>query len=252
MSSIRPLVAGNWKMNGVRASAAEIAAMVEWRAKAAGAFGADLMICPPATLIAQFAALLEGSGIALGGQDCHTREAGPFTGEISAPMLRDAGAAAVILGHSERRAGHGERDRDVKEKAAAAHAAGLIAIICVGETLGERRMGLTLDVIGRQLRGSLPDGCAANNTIVAYEPVWAIGSGLTPQPQEIAQAHGFIRARLADRYAEGASMRILYGGSVKPDNARHIFALPQVNGGLVGGASLKASEFCAIAAAYLA
>lgn len=238
-------------MNGLRSSAAEISALAGWHEGVADALRADLMICPPATLLMHFGALLDRSRITLGGQNCHAHDAGPCTGEISAPMLRDAGAAAVILGHSERRSGHGERDSDVRAKAAAAHRAGLAVIICVGETAGERRMGLTLAVIGRQLERSLPEGSTAANTIVAYEPVWAIGSGLTPGLEDIAAVHGFMRARLSEWFPEGGSMRILYGGSLKPDNARPIFAVAEVNGGLVGGASLDAAEFSAIAAAYL-
>lgn len=251
MSEIRPLIAGNWKMNGVSASLAELDALRD--GVAAGGFGrsADIMVCPPATLIAAAAARLAGTAIAVGAQDCHAAASGAYTGDLSAPMLADCGARGVILGHSERRAGHGERDQDVRAKAASAIAAGLEAIICVGETAGERRLGLTLAVIGRQLSGSLPDGASGARIVIAYEPVWAIGTGLTPTLGDIAEVHGFIRAELS-RIAgadKAAATRILYGGSVKPDNAGELLTIAGVNGALVGGASLKARDFLAIVAA---
>ncbi len=235
----RILIAGNWKMNGLAAAAAEIDAI------AAGApEGPELLICPPATLLSRLA----GRGVALGGQDCHAAASGAHTGDISAEMLMDAGASAVILGHSERRADHGETDGAVREKALAARRAGLLAIICVGETEAERDAGEALAVVTRQIDGSVPDGAKAADTVIAYEPVWAIGTGRTPSVQEIQEVHGAIRARLRARFgAEGEAMRVLYGGSMKPGNAAEILAAADVDGGLVGGASLKAADFLAIA-----
>jgi triosephosphate isomerase len=244
----RPLIAGNWKMNGLAASAGELAAMIA-EAPAVSA-KVDLLICPPATLLAAFAAKAKGSQVAIGAQDCHAKVSGAHTGDISAEMLVDAGAAAVIVGHSERRADHGETDAVVRAKAEAVRRAGAVAIICVGETRAERDAGRALDVVGAQLAGSLPDGATAANTVVAYEPVWAIGTGLTPTPADVAEVHAFIRARLAARFnSEGEAMRVLYGGSVKPSNAAELMAVANVNGALVGGASLKASDFLAIAKA---
>jgi triosephosphate isomerase len=212
--------------------------------------GADVMICPPATLVAALAAQAAGSRLLVGAQDCHREPRGAHTGDISAEMLKDAGAAAVILGHSERRADHGERSGDVKLKVLAARRAGLQAIVCIGETAGERRAGLTLPVVARQLKESLPDAATAADTMVAYEPVWAIGTGLVPSVADVAEVHGFLRNLLSDRFgAEGQAMRLLYGGSVKPDNARELMAVPNVNGALVGGASLKADDLLAILAA---
>jgi triosephosphate isomerase len=249
-SSIRPLAAGNWKMNGLVGALAEARRVRDRLGEAGFAPDVDAMICPPATLAALLAREVQGSRLMVGGQDCHPAASGAHTGDIAAEMLRDAGAAAAIVGHSERRADHGERDADVKAKAMAAHRAGLAAIVCIGETAGERRAGLTLAVVGRQLAGSLPDKATAQNTIVAYEPVWAIGTGLVPTTADVAEVHGFLRRALTERLgAEGAAMRILYGGSVKPDNARALMAVDNVNGALVGGASLKADDFLAIIAA---
>jgi len=249
-SQIRPLVAGNWKMNGLTAALGEARRVCDGLGHADFAPGVDVMICPPATLIAPLAREAGGSRLQVGGQDCHARPSGAHTGDVSAEMLKDAGAVAVIVGHSERRADHGERDHDVKAKALAAHRAGLAAIVCIGETAGERRAGLTLAVAGRQLAASLPDKAHAGDTIVAYEPVWAIGSGLTPTPADVAEVHDFLRGVLAERFGtEGRAMRILYGGSVKPDNARALLAIDNVNGALVGGASLKADDFLTIVAA---
>jgi triosephosphate isomerase len=245
----RPLVAGNWKMNGLKSSAAELGRIMQgggelWRKT-------DLMICPPATLLVTFAVVALGSKLQIGAQDCHAEPSGAFTGDISAEMVADAGAVAVIVGHSERRTMHHETDAQVRAKAQAAWRAGLTAIVCIGETKVEREAGKTLDVIGRQLGGSLPDGAAGANLVVAYEPVWAIGSGLTPTPADVAAAHAFIRERLTDRYgAQGPSIRILYGGSVKPANAADLLTLANVNGALVGGASLKADDFLGIAGVY--
>ncbi len=245
----RPLVAGNWKMNGLAASAAEFGKMVAGAASLAGK--ADIMVCPPATLLTTLAAAAKGSRIAIGGQDCHAEPSGAFTGDIAAEMLADAGATAVIVGHSERRTIHKETDAQVRAKALAAWRAGLIAIVCIGETKAEREAGQTLDVLGRQLDGSLPDRATGVNLVVAYEPVWAIGTGLTPTVADVAQAHGFIRRRLAERYGAAAQgIRILYGGSVKASNAKELMAAGDVDGALVGGASLKADEFLAIAGVY--
>lgn len=248
MTPPRPFVAGNWKMNGLRSSAAEIIRVVQ----GAGALTAvDLMVCPPATLLGLFATIVEGSAVRLGAQDCHTESHGAFTGDISAEMLKDAGASAVIVGHSERRTYHKETDADVRAKALAARRAGLCAMVCVGETRAERENGHALAVVRTQLDGSIPDGATADNLVVAYEPVWAIGSGLTPTPADVAEMHGSIRRLLRLRFAdEGAGMRILYGGSVKPSNAKELLGVADVDGALVGGASLKADEFLAIAGVY--
>lgn len=237
-----PLIAGNWKMNGLRAEAAALAAALR-----GGAPGCDLLMCPPATVLAEVARLLQGSAVMVGGQDCHEAASGAHTGDVSAPMLRDAGAGWVILGHSERRQDHGELDVAVRRKAVAAAAAGLVPVVCVGETAAERERGQAEQVVGRQLAGSLPPGFAG---VVAYEPVWAIGTGLVPTDADVAAMHAFIRAQLvADLGANGATLRILYGGSVKPGNAAALLGLPDVGGALVGGASLKADDFLAIARA---
>lgn len=243
--TIRPLIAGNWKMNGLRSSMSEFEAML---AGASDIARADLLVCPPATLIAALAERAHGSKLAVGAQDCHPKPSGAHTGDISAEMLADAGASATIVGHSERRADHGEADALVRQKAEAAWRAGLIAIVCVGETRGQRDAGQALDVCRGQLTLSLPDGATADNLVVAYEPVWAIGTGLTPTVADVEQIHRFIRELLIARLGgEGAKVRILYGGSVKPSNASELMAVPNVNGALVGGASLKASDFLAIA-----
>jgi triosephosphate isomerase (TIM) len=246
---IRPLVAGNWKMNGLAASVAELGKIVAGAAALAGKV--ELMVCPPATLLARFAAAARGSPVMTGGQDCHAQASGAHTGDIAAEMLANAGASAVIVGHSERRTDHHETDAEVRAKVLAAWRAGLRAIVCVGEQRAEREAGKTLAVVGRQLENSLPDGATAASLIVAYEPVWAIGTGLTPTPADVAEVHGFIRDRLAARYgAGGTGTRILYGGSVKPANAGELLHVAEVNGALVGGASLKAEDFLAIAAVY--
>jgi triosephosphate isomerase len=243
----RPLVAGNWKMNGLAAAEAELAKIIA----GSGACQCDLMVCPPATLLAEFAAAARGSAVTIGAQDCHPEASGAHTGDIAAEQLADAGARAVIVGHSERRADHHESDALVRAKVLAAHRAGLMAIVCVGEQRAEREGGQTLDVVGRQLDGSLPEGPAAANMVIAYEPVWAIGTGLTPTPKDVAEVHGFIRKRLTARFGfEGSGLRILYGGSVKPGNAKELLTVADVNGALVGGASLKAADFLGIAAVY--
>src|ERR1044072_8215412 len=236
----RPLVAGNWKMNGLKASAAELARMIDGAADIAHA---DVLVCPPATLVMAFAAQARGSRLAIGAQDCHAEKNGAYTGDISAEMLADAGATAVIVGHSERRSLHGETDAQVRAKAKAVWRAGLTAIVCVGETKDERSAGRTLDVVGTQLAGSVPDGATPQALVIAYEPVWAIGTGLTPTAADGADVHGFIRKRFG-------AMRILYGGSVKPSNAKELMAVADVDGALVGGASLKADDFLGIASAY--
>lgn len=249
--TIRPLVAGNWKMNGLKAQLGEALRVRDAISAPATQPGADVMICPPATLVAELAAAAQGSGLQVGAQDCHEKASGAHTGDVSAEMLADAGAVAVIVGHSERRAAHGELDRVVREKAKAAHRAGLAAIVCIGETAGERQSGLALEVVRRQLAGSVPDGARAADTAIAYEPVWAIGTGLTPTPADVAEVHGAIRKALSERFgAEGEGMRILYGGSVKPDNAAELMAIDDVNGALVGGASLKSDDFLAIVGVY--
>ncbi|HEY7296677.1 MAG TPA: triose-phosphate isomerase [Xanthobacteraceae bacterium] len=244
-----PLLAGNWKMNGLTNSAAELIRIIEAAPDLASKV--RLMICPPATLVASFALLARGSAVAVGGQDCRSEPFGAFTGDISAEMLKDAGAAAVIVGHSERRRYHRETDGEVRQKAAAAWRAGLMAIVCVGETRAQREAGETIGLIGRQLEQSLPDRATTDNVVVAYEPVWAIGTGLTPTPQDIAEVHSFVRRQLVSRYGQaGQGIRILYGGSVKPSNAADLLCVDEVNGALVGGASLKAEDFLGIAAAY--
>ena len=249
-SVIRPLVAGNWKMNGLAASLGEARRVRERLGQADFAPSVDVMICPPATLIGALAHDAAGSRLLVGAQDCHRSASGAHTGDVSAEMVKDAGASAVIVGHSERRADHGERSADVQAKALAAHRAGLTAIVCIGETAGERKTGLTLAVVARQLGASLPEKAAAADTVVAYEPVWAIGTGLTASVADVAEVHGHLRRALVERYGqEGRRMRILYGGSVKPDNARELMAVAEVNGALVGGASLKADDFLVIVAA---
>jgi triosephosphate isomerase len=247
-TAIRPLIAGNWKMNGLKASVAELEAMLADASRVAAK--CDLLVCPPATLVAAFAEKAKGAkSLAIGAQDCHPKASGAHTGDLSAEMLADAGAKAIIVGHSERRADHGETDTLVRQKAEAVWRAGLSAIVCVGETREQRDAGKTLDICGSQLRGSLPEGSTAANLVVAYEPVWAIGTGLTPTAADVEQVHRFIRETLTSRFmGEGAAFRILYGGSVKPSNAAELMGVANVNGALVGGASLKAADFLAIAA----
>jgi triosephosphate isomerase len=245
--AIRPLIAGNWKMNGLKASAGEFEAMLAGASEVAAK--ADLLVCPPATLIAALAERARGSKtLGVGAQDCHPKASGAHTGDLSAEMLADAGASAIIVGHSERRADHGENDVLVRQKAEAVWRAGLTAIVCIGETQHQRDAGLTLDICRGQLTLSLPDGATSGNLVVAYEPVWAIGTGLTPTVADVEQIHKFIRELLILRFSgEGARIRILYGGSVKPSNAAELMAVANVNGALVGGASLKAADFLAIA-----
>ena len=246
----QPLVAGNWKMNGLKASFGEVEEL--GRLMGSGDMCvAEVMVCPPATLLAALAPLARTQGLRVGGQDCRPEASGAFTGDISAEMLRDAGADAVIAGHSERRQYHHEDDVLVAAKAKAAWRAGLTAIICIGESQAERDGGKTLAVLERQTNGSVPEGATAENTVVAYEPVWAIGSGKTPSLADIAEAHRAIRSALARRTKAADAMRILYGGSVKPANAADILNVDGVDGALVGGASLKAREFFEIVRTYI-
>ena len=242
----RHYVIGNWKMNGLVAGACALARAV---LDGAAACPTRIALCPPATSLGAVAAVLGRGPVLLGGQDCHPRASGAHTGDVSAEMLADAGCSLVLVGHSERRSNHGESDDLVRAKAEAAHRAGLVAIVCIGETLAEREAGLTRDVLARQLRGSIPAGATADRTVIAYEPVWAIGTGKVASPAQAADAHGWIRAELDGMTGAGATFSILYGGSVKPDNAADLFALPGVDGALVGGASLDATQFLAIAAA---
>ena len=251
---IKPLVAGNWKMNGKGAHLRELRRLNTSLSK--HKFGCDVAVCVPATLVHRLSTMKFGAKIMTGGQDCHGAQKGPHTGDVSADMLKDAGAKWVIVGHSERRAevkrgGHGETSKLVREKVLAAQMAGLRSIVCVGETLAERKSGDTLKVVGAQLRQSLPDTCSTGDIVIAYEPVWAIGSGLTPSVEQIGAVHAHIRKALTRRFGDaGAAMRILYGGSVKPSNAAELMAIANVNGALVGGASLKAADFSGIIGAY--
>jgi len=242
----RPVVAGNWKMHGLAGSVVELQKIV---AGARSLPAVDLIVCPPATLVARFADVARGSPVAIGGQDCHAERAGAFTGDISAEMLKDAGASAVIVGHSERRQYHAESDAIVRAKAQAASRAGLLAMVCVGETQAERNAGRALAVVSAQLDGSLPPDL--RHFVVAYEPVWAIGTGITPTSADVGEMHGCIRRWLQARYGEaGQGVRILYGGSVKPANAQELMGVKDVDGCLVGGASLVAADFLAIAGVY--
>jgi triosephosphate isomerase (TIM) len=234
-----PLIAGNWKMNGLKAAARGLARDIAERARTSR-LNCDIALCPPAPLLHLVADAIEGAPMALGAQDCHPEPSGPHTGDVSAEMLADTGCRYVIVGHSERRAEHGETDALVGRKAAAAHRAKLVAIVCIGETLAERDGGKTIEVVTRQLKGSLPETATAANTVIAYEPVWAIGTGRTATAQQIAEVHARIRADAPP------DIRILYGGSVNAGNAREILAVKNVNGALVGGASLKANDFWAI------
>ncbi len=240
----RPLIAGNWKMNGLSAAAAKLDRVIAGAAKLPAPI--DVLVCPPFLLVPAFAARAQGTRVAVGGQDCHADPSGAHTGDVAAEMLADAKASFVIVGHSERRLDHHETDVQVRAKALAARRAGLIPIICVGETRAERDAGWAKAVVGKQLDGSLPDNAAG--IAIAYEPVWAIGTGLTPTSDDVRDMHAFIRERLVSRYAEaGEGVRILYGGSVKPGNAKELLAISNVDGALVGGASLDPDEFLAIA-----
>ena len=250
MSTRRPLIAGNWKMNGLKHDGLALAGAVAKEIGAPGTVACELLVCPPATLVMSVAHVLLDSAVAVGGQDCHAEPSGAHTGDISAAMLRDTGCTYVIVGHSERRTDHGETDSQVLAKAKAGHAAGLTVIICIGETESQRDAGETLSVLARQIAGSVPEQAKASDTVIAYEPVWAIGTGRTPTTAEIAAAHHHIRGELGKRIGgEAESVRILYGGSVKPSNAAEILRLDHVDGALVGGASLNAANFAAIARA---
>lgn len=247
---IRPLVAGNWKMNGTSSSLGELRAIANGFMSGLDA-EVEGAVCVPSTLLMRAAELLANTPVRAGGQDCHASESGAHTGDISAEMLKDAGARYVIVGHSERRTDHAESDEDVRRKAEAAWRAGLVGIICIGETQGEREGGQTLDVLTRQIEGSVPSSATAANTVIAYEPVWAIGTGLTPTAKDVAAAHAHIRGRLRDKLGGQAdAMRVLYGGSVKPSNAAELLNIANVDGALVGGASLKAADFLGIAEVY--
>jgi triosephosphate isomerase (TIM) len=245
----RKLIAGNWKMNGLRADGLGLASNLASEIKAAGKTRYDMLVCPPFTLIPGVVDTVGGSAIAVGGQDCHMQQKGAHTGDTSAWMLKDAGCGYVIVGHSERRTNHAETDAVVKAKAEAALAAGLIAIVCIGETLEERDAGRTLEINKRQLHGSLPEGATAANTVVAYEPVWAIGTGRTATPEQAQEVHAMIRSELRAKFGQGVAdaMRVLYGGSMNAKNARELLVQPDIDGGLIGGASLKADEFMAVA-----
>jgi triosephosphate isomerase len=245
----RPLIAGNWKMNGLKADALALAKAVADGVRQAGWRERDVLVCPPALLVNAVAEAVRGSALLVGGQDCHAKASGAHTGDVSAEMLRDAGASHVIVGHSERRTDHGETDAIVRAKAEAARRAGLVPIVCIGETLSQREASRTLAVLEAQLKGSVPSGAAAATLVVAYEPVWAIGTGKTPTAPEVADAHRHIRAVLAQLTGEAAAVRLLYGGSVKASNAAELLAEGDVDGALVGGASLNAAEFLAIAKA---
>lgn len=248
-TSIAPLIAGNWKMNGLMASLGEVQKLAEMLTRGT-APRCTVAICPPATLLARISEMAASSGIVTGGQDCHPAQSGAHTGDISATMLADAGAQFVIVGHSERRASHGDSDDLVRTKAQAAFAAGLTPIICIGETEAERRDGQAEAVVSRQVATSVPEEAQAIDVVIAYEPVWAIGTGLTPTTDDIRQMHGMIRAQLVERFGDSSrTIRLLYGGSMKPANARDILMVENVNGGLVGGASLLANDFYAIISA---
>ena len=248
-AGVRPLVAGNWKMNGTRESLTELKAIAAGVEPFSGKI--DALICPPVTLLYVSTALVTDSPLRIGAQDCHTAQSGAFTGDVSAAMIADSFGTFVIVGHSERRTLHEEGDVLVRAKAEAAVAASLTAIVCIGETEAERKAGTTLDVLKTQLAGSVPDGATAQTVVIAYEPVWAIGTGLTPTAADVEEAHAFLRAELEARFgSEGAGMRILYGGSVKPSNARELMGIANVDGALIGGASLKSADFLAICQVY--
>lgn len=243
---LKPLIAGNWKMNGLRSAAKDLRQIANQLVKPPKA-KADVLICPPAQLLWPFKEVVRGTPVRLGAQDCHVNVSGAHTGDISASMMADIGARAIIVGHSERRTDHGERNALVHQKAEAALGAGLMAIICVGETEAERDAGMAIRVISKQLKESVPAASTSKNTVVAYEPVWAIGTGRTPTSDDIQKAHKALRTRLQKRFgADGDRFRLLYGGSVKPANAVEILSIENVNGALVGGASLKAADFVPI------
>lgn len=242
-NTVRPLIAGNWKMNGLfDESAVQLKELIEKTSKV-GKANCDVLICPPATLLREMSSLAKGSAVSIGGQDCHASEKGTHTGDVAANMIKDSGATYCLVGHSERRTDHNETNVTVKAKAEAALASNLIVVVCVGETLGEREQGNTLAVITDQVKNSLPSGATAANTVVAYEPVWAIGTGKTPTPADVAEVHAHIRKDLQGLLSDADDMRLLYGGSVKGSNAAELMSLEHVNGALVGGASLKTADF---------
>ncbi len=245
----KKLIAGNWKMNGLTADGTALAKGIASEVKALGKVQCEFLVCPPFTLLAAVKKALRGAKVALGGQDCHFENKGAHTGDISPLMLTDLGCSYVILGHSERRADHGESNELVCKKAVAAHQAGLKTVICIGETLAQRDAGQTIDVCSRQILGSVPESATSANTVIAYEPVWAIGTGKTPTAQDVEEVHAAVRKVLAQKLGRGnaSKMRILYGGSVKPSNAAEFLSLPDVDGALIGGASLKVEDFMAIA-----
>ncbi|MEK9752848.1 MAG: triose-phosphate isomerase [Rhodospirillaceae bacterium] len=247
----RPLIAGNWKMNGLKKDASALAGGLAARMKRKTRPAFEMVVCPPAPLVGPVVDAVKGSAIAVGGQDCHAASSGAHTGDVSAELLKSMGCKYVIVGHSERRTDHDEGNADVRAKAEAAHAAGLTAIVCIGETLKQREAGRTKKVNKKQLAGSLPAGATAKNTVIAYEPVWAIGTGKVATPEQAQEVHAIIRAELVKHLgeAEAGKMRILYGGSVKPGNAKELLVLPDVDGGLIGGASLTVADFMAIAEA---
>jgi triosephosphate isomerase len=246
--SRRTLIAGNWKMNGMSFDGIALAKGVANKIKAAGDTSFDMLICPPYTLIGSVAAALSGSPLSVGAQDCHTEENGPHTGDISASMLKDIGCSFVIVGHSERRSKYGENDAKVLSKAKIANSVGLNTVICIGETETERDSSETINVVKAQILGSVPDSATAKNTVVAYEPVWAIGTGRTPTNDEVQKVHAVIRSQLALKLGADTanSIRLLYGGSMNPENAKELLSLPDVDGGLIGGASLRVNDFWAI------
>ena len=248
---MRKLIAGNWKMNCLKADGVALARELGIRFAEAGEAPFDMLVCPPFSIISTVGEAIAGSGLMLGAQDCHPQTKGAHTGDVSAEMLKDLGCSHVIVGHSERRTNHGEIDLVVAEKATAAHRAGLVAVICIGETEAERDAGDALNVCSRQIAGSVPDGATAENMVIAYEPVWAIGTGRTPTSEDVAEVHAHIRAELSRKVASADDVRILYGGSVKGSNADELLSIPNVDGALVGGASLKADEFWAIGQASI-
>lgn len=245
------LIAGNWKMNGLLADGTMLAKDVASEVKKMGKTGCEFLVCPPFTLLTSVKKALRGAKVALGAQDCHFAEKGAHTGDISPLMLKDAGCTYVIVGHSERRADHHESNELIRKKAEALYNAGLKAVICIGETEAQRDAGKTIEVCAEQIAGSVPDQATAVNTVIAYEPVWAIGTGKTPTADDVQEVHAAIRKAVAKKLGKSVAnkMRLLYGGSVKPSNAAQLLSLPDVDGGLIGGASLKASDFIAIAAA---
>jgi len=245
----KTLIAGNWKMNGLLSDGVDLAKGIASEVKALGKPTCEFLVCPPFTLLTSVKKALRGSKVALGAQDCHFNEKGAHTGDVSPVMLKEIGCSYVILGHSERRADHGESDELISKKASAAYAQGLKVIICIGETEAQRDVGKTIEVCTAQIAGSVPAEATANNTVIAYEPVWAIGTGKTPTPQDVEEVHAAVRKALAKKLGKGNAnkMRILYGGSVKPSNAKEFLSLPDVDGALIGGASLKVADFLGIA-----